>query len=506
MPAQEGGSCYVKPFALSGVLHVFERISGRAFFQPTGMHFMMTTICTALLMTGCAVQSYRPAPLSPIQAAASLEARSLTDPHLHEFMIATSQLAMGIWPLPEWDLADLTLAAFYYNPTLQIAWTRVAEAEARIITANAKPNPSFRGDIGGETAPESPWIAGLGFSLPIETAGKRGFRITAAERLADVARWNLASTAWKIRSQVRVGLIEYLAAKQILNLLQVEEQLRAEQVQLLEQRLKVGMIPRPEVDTARIQQTQTLLEVEKAEGRIPQAQASLAAAIGVPTTALKNITIAWTAFNQFPSPTSLTPAKIQEDAVLNRLDIRRALAAYSASEAALRVEIAEQYPDFDLGPEYAFEEATHLFTVAIGLTLPVFKRNQGPIAEAKAARQEMAAQFLSVQAAGIAHSEEALAQYSAALKELAQARQILQQTQTREQAAQEALEAGQSDRVELNCARLQTAIASAAQFDALYKTQQAMGDLEDAVQRPLLPGDIQPLSLQSPALHLPARK
>jgi outer membrane protein, heavy metal efflux system len=466
---------------------------------------IIVVFCALATLMGCLMRRYRPAPVSAAQAAASLESRSLTDPGLRDF-IAKVQSVPATWPPPEWDLAELTLAAFYYNPALQVARKRLGEAEATIITAGVRPNPSVRGALGGETAPENPWIAGLGFSLPIETAGKRRYRIAAAERLTDIARWNLASRAWSVRAQVRSALLDSMAAKRSLGLLQDEERLRAAQVQLLEQRLAVGMIPRPEVDSARIQHTQTLLAVRAAESRVSQAEAGLAAAIGVPRSALKNIKVLWPGFEQPPSASSLSPATIQQDAVLNRLDVRQSLAEYADSEAALQLEIAKQYPDFDLGPDYAFEEGAHLFSVALGLTLPVFNRNQGPIAEAEARRERTAAEFLSVQAAGIAESEQALAKYTGALNELAEAQRLMQQSLRQEQAAQKALEAGAGDRVALNGARLQTAVTAVGRLDALYKAQQALGDLENAVERPLLPGDIQPLSPQSPMLGSSARK
>jgi len=248
------------------------------------------------------------------------------------------------------------------------------------VTAGARPNPGVSADVGGETAPESPWIAGFGFSVPLETAGKRRHRVTQAERLADVARWDLAGAAWNVRVQVRSALLEYVAAGRSLTLLQAEERSRAEQAHLLEQRLAVGMISRPEADLARLQHTQALLALSAVKGRTAQSQAALAAAIGVPAAALQGIHIAWPAFDQPPAAASLAPAAIQQDAVLNRLDIRRALAEYSGSEAALQLEIARQYPDFNLGPDYAFEEGAHLFSVALGMALPIFNRNQGSIA------------------------------------------------------------------------------------------------------------------------------
>src|SRR6185437_5483680 len=463
-------------------------------------------LCAAGALSGCAFQKYRLAPLSPVETAASLQARTLADPGLHAFMREKAVPPPANWPLPQWGLRELTLAAFNFNPALQVARARVSEAEAAIVTAGARPNPGVSADVGGETAPESPWIAGFGFSVPLETAGKRRHRVTQAERLADVARWDLAGAAWNVRVQVRSALLEYVAAGRSLALLQAEERSRAEQAYLLEQRLAVGMISRPEADLARLQHTQALLALGAAKERAAQSQAALAAAIGVPAAALQGIHIVWPAFDQPPTAASLAPAAIQQDAVLNRLDIRRALAEYSGSEAALQLEIARQYPDFNLGPDYAFEEGAHLFSVALGMALPIFNRNQGSIAEAKARREQVAAQFLAVQAAGIAKSEQALAAYSAALQQLEQARRLLGQSQAQQQAARNALPAGAGDRLALNGAQLQSAITSLAEFSALLKAQQALGELENAVQRPLLSGDVQPLSPQSPLLTTAARK
>src|SRR5579864_4250581 len=451
---------------------------------------------------GCGFQAYRPTPVTPVASAAAVRARTLESDPLRVFVWDSLPALTGEWPLKQWSLPELTLAALYYNSALQIARARLSEAEAGVLTARTRPNPNATGSVGGETAPENPWIAGFVGSLPIETAGKRGYRITAAERQVDVARWDLASTAWNVRAQVRSALLDYITAGQNLDLLQAEERLRGEQVQLLEQRLSVGMIPRPEVDAARILHTQVLLAVQAAEGRIAQTEASLAAAIGVPTTALNRQKIVWSAYAEPPNAESLSPATIQRDAVLNRIGIRRALANYSASEAALRSEIAKQYPDFDIGPDYAFEEGAHLFSVAVGLALPVFNRNQGPIAAAKALRDQRAAEFVGVQAAGIAQSERALAKYTAALRQLAEARHLMQQSLTQEQATRAAFQAGQSGRVALNGAQLQTAVTPVAQLNALYGAQQALGELENAVQRPLLPGDIQPLSPRSPVLKV----
>jgi len=140
------------------------------------------------------------------------------------------------------------------------------------------------------------------------------------------------------------------------------------------------------------------------------------------------------------------------------------------------------------------------------VVLPLFNRNQGPIAEAYARRESLAAQFISVQAAGVAQSELALASYASALNELAEARQLRQQLRAQEQATQTALDKGEGDRVALNGARLESALAIIAEQDAMVHAQKALGDLENAVQRPLVTDDIERLTPQSLVLRPATRK
>jgi cobalt-zinc-cadmium efflux system outer membrane protein len=192
---------------------------------------------------------------------------------------------------------------------------------------------------------------------------------------------------------------------------------------------------------------------------------------------------------------------VQRDAVLNRLDVRRSLARYAAAEADLQLEIAKQYPDINIGPGYTYEERHSFFIVGFSTVVPLFNRNQGPIAEAEARRKEAAAAFLERQAQVIASSERALAVYTAGLKELAEAESLVRLQETQLRAIQQAVRAGAQDRLNLDATKIQSSVAARARFDALARAQRALGDLEDAVQRPLAPGDELPMNPESPALN-----
>lgn len=380
----------------------------------------------------------------------------------------------------------LSLAALYFNPAMEIARARLAEAEAAEITAGTRPNPTF------SVAPgvPSPYMLIMDFAVPIETAGKRGYRIASSRSLDQAARLDLGDTAWKVRSGVRGALLSYMLAARNAEALQAEEGLRRERLRMLEKRLEVGLIARTELDTPRIELAKVHLASATVAGQLSEARAALAAAIGIPVTALEDLDFVWPEFDKPPAPESLSSQSIQSDAVLNRLDVRRALSQYAAAEANLQLEIAKQRPDVQIGPGYTYEERNHFFTIGLSAALPVFNQNQGPIAEAEARRREAGAAFLQKQTQVIAESESSLARYNSALAELAEADGSLRTLQQSElQKTQRAFEAGQEDRLTLTGVRIEHAVVSRLRLESLARAQSALGALEDAVQRPLDPGD-----------------
>src|SRR5438309_10949623 len=454
-------------------------------------------IVSVLPLTSCAIERYRAAPIVPAETASRFESRNLGDAGLQSFVEKSLGQPISPWPPKLWDLQTLSLMALYFSPEMQAARARLAEAEAAIVTAGARPNPIV--DI--SPGVPSPYLLTLDFAVPIETRGKRGYRIRSARSLDQAARFDLADSAWKVHSGVRRALLDHLLASRSLELLRSEEQIRTEQVRLLRERLIPRDIPRPELDLARIELSKTHLSISAAEGQVAETKAALAAAMGIPVAGIAGMDFAWTELESPPGTQSFSPQEIHRDALLDRLDIRRSLAQYAAAEADLQLEIAKQYPDVQIAPGYTFEERDNFFTVGLSITLPLFNRNQGPIAEAEAKRKEAAATFLQKQAQVIGDSERALAVYSAALNELAEADQSLQQLQdTQLRMTQLAVAVGEEDRLTLNGVQLENAAVTRARLDALSRAQIALGDLEDAVQQPLSPNDRFPLSPESLAL------
>src|SRR5258708_22598405 len=102
----------------------------------------IASLSGVFLLAGCAVQRYRPAPIVPSATASEFESRSLANPGLHSFEEQNLGRPVSPWPLKPWDLQTLSLAALYFNPALESARARAAGAEAALVTAGGRPQPS----------------------------------------------------------------------------------------------------------------------------------------------------------------------------------------------------------------------------------------------------------------------------------------------------------------------------------------------------------------------------
>ena len=439
--------------------------------------------CLLLLLAACV--GYTARPINPGAQQTALESRRLDAPDVKQFFERTLGHGLTAWPPKSWDLDTLTLAAFHYHPDLDHAQAQRLLAEAAIVTAGGRPNPSAGVSFQRSENPPagtSPWTNGLNLDFPIETAGKRDDRIETAQRLAEAARLREADTVWHVRSRVRAAL---LAAYPTESLARRQRDLQAEITRMLERRFEVGYASQPELTQARLALNQAVLALRENQKQRAENLARLAAAVGVPAAAIGRAAISYDAFEQLPPVTALPPAEMRRQALLSRPDVLAALADYEASQSALQLEIAKQYPDFSIGPGYTWDQGEVKWSLALSLVLPLLNRNQGPIAEAKARREEAAAAFLSVQAKAISEVDQALAGYGQAVQMFETAAALLQDQQKNERAVAAAFKAGETDRLARLSAQYETVTAELARINALSQAQQSLGQLEDALRQPI---------------------
>ena len=131
-------------------------------------------------------------------------------------------------------------------------------------------------------------------------------------------------------------------------------------------------------------------------------------------------------------------------------ELARLRAEYAVSEKELEAELAEQYPDLDIGALYERDEGDNRSGIGIGIELPIFDRNQLGIARTDARRNEVRDRFAAQVRRSLADIDSAHGVLEIRRRRLAILRDKLQPTARRTlELARRALEVGSADGLRL---------------------------------------------------------
>ena len=449
-------------------------------------------IFLTILLTGCASVPSRP--LVPEISAATLDARSLNDPRLQTFIAASGAAAT---PTDAWDLRRLTLAAVFFHPDIELADARLAVAEAAIRTAAQRPNPSFNltPQFNATNANPTAWTIGTAVNLLLELFGKREARTGEAKALAEAARFDVESASWQVRGRVRSAMVKLWSAERRATLVAQRRDLQIDLTGFVERRLAVGEASSLDAGRERTSRDTAILAVADAAREVADARVSLATAIGVPVRALDGIRLDYAAITDAPLPTDF--AILRRTALTTRGDIQASLARYAASEAALKLQLANRFPNLAIGPGYQYDQGDNKFALSIQGDLPIFNANGGPIAEAAARRREAAANFTALQTQIIGDIDRASAAYRTASASLGAANALAAQQADRKARNARVFRAGAIDHVTLLTGEIEYAAGEDARLQALTVQRIALGQLEDALRVPIFTAALPPTATSS---------
>ncbi len=441
-----------------------------------------------LALAGCA--RFEPRPISASDLADQLESRSLTNAELKVFLERNLHREFAAWPPATWDLDTLTYVAFYYHSSLAVARANWKVALGGEETAAERPNPtaSASGIYEPAKGAYSPWIPGVTFDLPIETAGKRKFRREQAQHLTESARLNIASAAWQVRSQLRSALLGYVIAHEKVKLLLKEQSLRENLLKRLSQQHLSGALSASDLHIGRLALQRANTDLASAEQAEAEARPLLAASLGVFDAALDDVVVTMDlGTNTLAQAQSMSARDVRRVALLGRADILQGLSDYAASQSALQLAVAGQYPDIHLNPGYMWNGGStgeQDWQIGFTLELPIFNHHHGQVTQAAANREATAARFIALQAQVIAQIDQAVASFRACQKNAAAQQKFLGGLAKRLESAQEQVKAGSVDELELIAAELELNTAQIASWDTTAKLQGAVGTLENVMQRP----------------------
>jgi outer membrane protein, heavy metal efflux system len=464
-------------------------------------------IVTASLMTGCTKEKYVAKPINPQQTSAKILAKDPLSADFKAYLVKQGYAESSL-PFTSWGLAELTLSALYHHTKLDIAKSQLALANVQLETASQKQNPTIGGSLARSNQANGdiqPWAYGLNVEIPIETAGKRAIKIEEAQHLVEVARIDVADTAWQLRSQIASDLLRYHENIAQQNLLQQALDNQQKIVSMLEKRVALGALSNTDLSASKL-----LLQAKKDSLAAKQANkleidAELAADAGLSIEKFNQISIRPLAVDatvasqaQLLKPDTFK--KLQEKALLNRLDVRRSLEKYAAAEAKIKLEVAKQTPDITLSPGFIFEFGDSIWSLGFSSLLNLLNTkqlntSQTLIAEATQLREIEGAQFEALQANIIGDLSVRHARFTAAQDNLSKAKQQQTAQQAYTQKLNKQFAAGALDRLELTQAMLAAQQTDVQALTAQFELLKVANEIEDLLQHPLDEKQTIPMSI-----------
>ena len=448
-------------------------------FSPN--YSLAAALAGVVLLAACAKQTYQAVTVNPQSVAQQRAALDHRDPGFRSYLEA-HDYPVETWPLKQFDLSALTLAAMYFNPSLQRAQSRVEVAQAGEVIAGQRPNPTLNfPDEPRDTAD----FYGLVVDFIFERKAKREARQAQALAQREAAQFDLAQQIWSIYTKLHANLIEYYAATQLSALLKEQRSIVEQSVDLLAERVEVGQASEFELSTMQLELQQIDLSLSQQRYMSNDIFHRLIKDTGLQADKFEHIDFNFTDLRQHLRPQANELVQMQTALLHSRFDIQQKLAEYQSYEAALKLEIEKQYPDVTLSPGLLFEEGQSLWVLAASGAWPLFHNNDGQIQRALAERKTKQYEFIQLQTSLINELARIKQNYADKLAAYQQSQQLVSALLASAKEIEKQFNLGYSGRLTLLRSQLEIEKARQALFQIEVDVLRAAVALEDITQSPL---------------------
>ncbi len=288
-------------------------------------------------------------------------------------------------------IADIERLALDNNPDLIAARSQHGLSQAQLRTAGILPNPSFSASYQDVLSGPGAFAAlAAGLSQDLKSLVTLSSRRHSAQKAAQSVDAAIVWQEWQTVGKARLSAVDLIEGDKQLALLRANAQLWRERIERSRRALAQGdttlTILAPDLaaasdaqksfdDFERQQQTRRR-DLNLLLGLAPQVRLDLADDAGVPVLDVKAIQA------QLP------------DLANRRPDLIALQLGYQAQEEKVRGAILAQFPLFSLGYAYG-RDTSNVRSLGPQLTmdLPLFDRNQGNIAQERATRAQLHAEF-----------------------------------------------------------------------------------------------------------------
>ncbi len=448
-------------------------------------------ILLSLFILGCTTE-LSTKPLNSSNATKILE-KSPASAEFNQYLIQHGYNKENL-PLTTWGLDELTLCALLYHTELDVAKQQLVLANLAIQTAKIRTNPTINADIAHSNQKNGdikPWAYGLSVDIPISTNNKRGFKIGKAKLNAKASRMDVAETAWQLRHQIAMDLIAFHQNRAEIELLQQELETRESITSMLEKRVNAGITSRTVLSNVSLLTLKTKHNLNKKQTESRLLKTKLAADVGLTPGQFDSIKIKPLAIKSTLEKQStlleipLESKALQEQALLNRIDIRRSIAQYEAAGAEIKLQAAKQIPNITLSPGFLFEFGDKIWSLGFSSLLNLLDPNTVLTEEAKQLQTIQGARFENLQATIIAEISQAYTRYQAAAQTTEQANETLTNQLTQEQRMLKQFNNGLIGKLNLAQYTLNSLVAKQQLLASQFALLKVNNQIENIMQKPL---------------------
>ncbi|MDF1850045.1 MAG: TolC family protein [Verrucomicrobiales bacterium] len=284
------------------------------------------------------------------------------------------------------NLATALSRAVEKNPSLAAYDAEIRSAEARILSALARPNPELITEVedvlgSGNFEGFDGAIYNLGIEQLIETGHKRKLRGEVSDARSERARLEFEVAKRELLVEVGQRFVDVLAAQEIEARASENLKIARDAAVAVQKQVEAGRGSGIDAGQAKIGENEARLSFESARLQTELKRQRLSALWGAETPDFSH------ASGSLSAPAGPTPELSALTAnVGQHPSIALAEAGVSIAQRELSLEEKNRLPDVTVGVGYRRDEAVDDNAMVLGfsLPLPLFDRNEGGIAEAEA--------------------------------------------------------------------------------------------------------------------------
>jgi outer membrane protein, heavy metal efflux system len=445
-----------------------------------------------LIISGC---SYIPFNKKNIETKEITELIKKSDIYNEDFsqFLITQGFNDDELPIKNWGLKELIYAQQFFNPELKTAKMKWEMVKTNEVIANLRPASSIGLEIGRETTNKelSKKIFGGNFSFTIESANKRLIRYELALNKSQLALIDYQITNWKLRLNLFNKLLDFIENQEFIRLSKDELRLKQSIMNMMKKRLEAGIVSQIDLDMKTIEfnkKNQELLELQMEQALIRNQVASL---IGLSIQKFNLITLNAKNITSLLDDITVSYLKdkklieLQEISLTKRLDLRKALSNYAVAEAELKLEVANQYPDYNFTPAYIYEFGTRIWSLGIDSIINSASRNKAFITKAKKFRDLEASKVITLQLSTINDIEELQLNFSNKSEDLKYSKQMLETKDKLKKQLNARFEKGLIDRMEYEIEKINLIDIDKKYHKAIYNLIRIGLLAESILQEPI---------------------